>query len=341
MKAVFATAPDPDDPLSAVVVGHRPDPEVPAGWVRVEVRAASLNHKDLWTLRGVGINHDQYPRILGCEAAGQRPDGARVVLYPLLDCPPGMSDETLAMPAAQLVGARPGTLAEYVAAPPGSLLPVPDHLSWEEAACLVCTWLPAYRMLFTKAGLRPGDTVLVQGAAGGLSTALISLASASGVRTWVTGRSADKRALARRLGASATYEPGAELPGPVDAVIDSVGRETWTHTLRSVRHGGTVVVAGATTGDVPPARLHRIYFHQINVVGSFSGTREEYGRMLTLMRTTGIRPLVDDVLPAQEARAALKRLADGDVRGNLVLTWPDCTGPAAGPKASPDGRTGR
>ncbi|GGV58559.1 zinc-binding dehydrogenase [Streptomyces massasporeus] len=321
MKAVFATTPDPDDPLSAVVVGHRPDPEVPQGWVRVRVRAASLNHKDLWTLRGVGINRDQYPRILGCEAAGEGPDGARVVLYPLLDSPPGMSDETLVMPAAQLVGARPGTLAEYFAAPPESLLPVPDHLSWEEAACLVCTWLPAYRMLYTKAALRPGDTVLVQGAAGGLSTALISLAAAGGLRTWVTGRSADKRDLARRLGASDVFEPGATLPEPVDAVIDSVGKETWTHSLRSVRHGGTVVVAGATTGDVPPARLHRVYFHQINVVGSFSGTREEYRRMVTFMRTTGIRPLVDDVLPIQEARAALKRLADGDVRGNLVLTW--------------------
>ncbi|MET9659063.1 medium chain dehydrogenase/reductase family protein [Streptomyces sp. NPDC006510] len=162
MKAVFATAPDPDDPLSAVVVGHRPDPEVPLGWVRVEVGAASLNHKDLWTLRGVGINRDQYPRILGCEAAGERPDGTGVVPYPLLGSSPGMSDETLAMPAAQLVDARPGTLAEYVAAPPESLLPVPDHLSWEEAACLVCTWLPAYQMLFTKAALRPGVTVLVQ-----------------------------------------------------------------------------------------------------------------------------------------------------------------------------------
>nr|BAM98969.1 putative alcohol dehydrogenase [Streptosporangium amethystogenes] len=321
MRAVYATAPDPDDPLSALVVGHRPDPEVPPGWERVRVRAASLNHKDLWTLRGVGINHDQYPRILGCEAAGEAPDGRRVVLYPLLDFPPGTSDETLVMPEAQLVGARPGTLAEYFAAPPASLLPVPDHLSWEEAACLVCTWLPAYRMLFTKAALSPGNTVLVQGAAGGLSTALISLAAAGGLRTWVTGRTADKRDLARRLGADATFEPGTVLPEPVDAVIDSVGKETWTHSLRSVRYGGTVVVAGATTGDAPPARLHRIYFHQINIVGSFSGTREEYGRMLTLMRTTGIKPLVDQVSPAEEARAAFKRLADGDVRGNLVLTW--------------------
>ncbi|MEV7007450.1 zinc-binding dehydrogenase [Streptosporangium sp. NPDC051022] len=321
MRAVYASAPDPEDPLSALVVGHRPDPETPPGWVRVRVRAASLNHKDLWTLRGVGINHDQYPRVLGCEAAGEGPDGGRVVLYPLRESPPGTSDETLVMPEAQLAGARPGTLAEYFVAPPASLLPVPEHLSWEEAACLVCTWLPAYRMLFTKAALSPGDTVLVQGAAGGLSTALISLAAAGGLRTWVTGRTADKRDLARGLGANATFEPGAALPEPVDAVIDSVGRETWTHSLRSVRHGGTVVVAGATTGDVPPARLHRIYFHQIKIVGSFSGTREEYGRMLTLMRTTGIKPLVDQVLPAAEARVAFKRLADGDVRGNLVLTW--------------------
>ncbi|WP_318207413.1 MULTISPECIES: zinc-binding dehydrogenase [unclassified Streptomyces] len=322
MKAVYADRPDDHDPLSALVIGERPDPVVPEGWVRVRVRAVSLNHKDLWTLRGVGLNHDKYPRILGCEAAGEDPDGRRVALYPVLDSPPGTTDETLVLPAAQLVGARPGTLAEYIAAPAHSLLPVPDHLTWEEAACLMCTWLPAYRMLFTKAELLPGNSVLVQGAAGGLSTALIQLGAAAGLRVYATSRTADKRDLARRLGAHEAFEPNTELPEQVDAVIDSVGRATWTHSLRSVRNGGTVVVAGATTGDVSPARLHRIYFHQIKIVGSFSGTRDEYARMIALMNTTGIRPLVDEVLPAQDAPAAFKRLSDGDVRGNLVLTWP-------------------
>ncbi|ROO60564.1 NADPH:quinone reductase-like Zn-dependent oxidoreductase [Micromonospora sp. Llam0] len=322
MRAVYASAPTPDDPLSALVVGERPAPVVPDGWIRVDVRAVSLNHKDLWTLRGVGLDHDQYPRILGCEAAGLDPDGRRVLLYPLLNTPPGASDETLHLPAAQLSGARPGTLAEQFTAPGSSLLPIPDHLTWEEASCLICTWLPAYRMLFTKAQLRPGDTVLVQGAAGGLSTALIAIGAASGLRVWVTGRTPEKRALARRLGAANTFEHGTELPAPVDAVIDGVGKATWHHSLRSVRHGGTVVVAGATTGDVPPARLHRVYFHQINIVGSLSGTREEYQRLFTLMNTTGLRPLVDDALPLSEARAAFKRLSDGDVRGNLVITLP-------------------
>ncbi|MEU3900723.1 zinc-binding dehydrogenase [Streptomyces sp. NPDC045251] len=322
MKAVYAARPDDNDPLSALVIGERPDPVVPEGWVRVRVRAVSLNHKDLWTLRGVGLNHDKYPRILGCEAAGENPDGRRVTLYPVLDSPPGTTDETLVLPAAQLVGARPGTLAEYIAAPAHSLLPVPDHLTWEEAACLMCTWLPAYRMLFTKAELLPGNSVLVQGAAGGLSTALIQLGAAAGLRVYATSRTADKRDLARRLGAHEAFETNAELPEQVDAVVDSVGRATWTHSLRSVRNGGTVVVAGATTGDVSPARLHRIYFHQIKIVGSFSGTRDEYARMLALMNTTGIRPLVDEVMSAQDAPAAFKRLSDGDVRGNLVLTWP-------------------
>ncbi|MFD3992817.1 zinc-binding dehydrogenase [Streptomyces sp. NPDC058548] len=322
VKAVYAAHPDDHDPLSALVIGERPDPVVPEGWVRVRVRAVSLNHKDLWTLRGVGLNHDKYPRILGCEAAGEDPDGRRVTLYPVLDSPPGTTDETLVLPAAQLVGARPGTLAEYIAAPAHSLLPVPDHLTWEEAACLMCTWLPAYRMLFTKAELLPGNSVLVQGAAGGLSTALIQLGAAAGLRVYATSRTADKRDLARRLGAHEVFETNAELPEQVDAVVDSVGRATWTHSLRSVRNGGTVVVAGATTGDVSPARLHRIYFHQIKIVGSFSGTRDEYARMLALMNTTGIRPLVDEVMSAQDAPAAFKRLSDGDVRGNLVLTWP-------------------
>ncbi|CAM5336338.1 zinc-binding dehydrogenase [Streptomyces tanashiensis] len=322
MKAVYAARPDDHDPLSALVIGERPDPVVPEGWVRVRVRAVSLNHKDLWTLRGVGLNHDKYPRILGCEAAGEDPDGRRVTLYPVLDSPPGTTDETLVLPAAQLVGARPGTLAEYIAAPAHSLLPVPDHLTWEEAACLMCTWLPAYRMLFTKAELLPGNSVLVQGAAGGLSTALIQLGAAAGLRVYATSRTADKRDLAKRLGAHEVFESNAELPEQVDAVVDSVGRATWTHSLRSVRNGGTVVVAGATTGDVSPARLHRIYFHQIKIVGSFSGTRDEYARMLALMNTTGIRPLVDEVMSAQDAHAAFKRLSDGDVRGNLVLTWP-------------------
>ncbi|MEU9882750.1 zinc-binding dehydrogenase [Streptomyces phaeochromogenes] len=322
MKAVYAARPDAEDPLAALVVGERPDPEVPDGWLRVRVRSVSLNHKDLWTLRGVGLNHDKYPRILGCEAAGEDPDGRRVALFPVLESPPGTADETLILPAAQLVGARPGTLAEYIAVPAAGLLPVPDQLAWEEAACLICTWLPAYRMLFTKARLQPGDSVLVQGAAGGLSTALIALGAAGGLRVYSTSRTADKRELARRLGAHEVFEPKAQLPEQVDAVIDSVGRATWTHSLHSVRPGGTVVVAGATSGDVSPARLHRVYFHQINIVGSFSGTRDEYARMLALMRTTGIRPLVDDVMPPQDARAAFKRLLDGDVRGNLVLSWP-------------------
>ncbi|GAA3465359.1 zinc-binding dehydrogenase [Saccharothrix longispora] len=294
---------------------------MPDSWVRVRVRAVSLNHKDLWTLRGVGVNHDQYPRILGCEAAGEDPDGNRVALYPVLDVPPGTADETLVLPAAQISGSRIATLAEYFAAPAQCLLPVPDHLTWEEAACLICTWLPVYRMLFTKARLLPGDSVLVQGAAGGLSKALITLGAAAGLRVWATGRTEDKRALAVRLGADEAFEHRTVLPEQVDAVVDSVGRATWTHSLRSVRNGGTVVVAGATSGDISPARLHRVYFHQINIVGSFSGTREEYRRLLGLMRTTGIKPLIDDVMPAQDAHAAIKRLADGDVRGNLVLTW--------------------
>ncbi|HEX8001193.1 MAG TPA: zinc-binding dehydrogenase [Mycobacteriales bacterium] len=319
MFGVAATSFSPDSPLDGLHVGEVPDTVVPDGWVRVRVRAAALNHHDLWSLRGVGLREEQLPMILGCDAAGVLDDGTEVVCHAVVG-DPSHGDETLDPKRTLLSEKHPGTFAEQVAVPARNVVPKPPALSWEEAACVPTAWLTAYRMLFTMSGLRPGGTVLVQGAGGGVSTALVVLARAAGHRVWVTSRDAAKGARAVALGAHEAFESGARLPERVDAVMETVGAATWEHSLRSLRPGGTVVVAGATSGAEPPADLRRVFFLQLRVVGSTMGTRAELESLLRLMDATGVRPEVDSVRPLAEARAAFERLAAGESFGKLVLT---------------------
>jgi NADPH:quinone reductase-like Zn-dependent oxidoreductase len=180
MLAVFAAEIDRDDPLSGLRIEERPDPEVPAGWTVVTVKAASLNHHDLWSLRGVGLPEDRLPMILGCDAAGLDEDGNEVVVHSVISDPDWRGDETIDPKRSLLSERHQGTLAERVAVPRRNVLPKPPELSFEEAACLPTAWLTAYRMLFTRAGVEPGMTVLIQGAGGGVATAAITLASAAG-----------------------------------------------------------------------------------------------------------------------------------------------------------------
>ena len=321
MLAVTAARFDPDDPLAALEVGDRPEPEVPQGWVLVEMRAASLNHHDLWSLRGVGLRADQLPMILGCDGAGVDPEGNEVILHAVIGDPDaGYGDETLDPRRSLLSERYPGTLAERVAVPRRNLIPKPPGLTWAEAACLPTAWLTAYRMLFTRADLRPGDTVLVQGAGGGVATALIALARAAGLRVWATSRDGDKRARALEVGAHAVFETGERLPERVDAVMETVGQATWSHSLRSLRPGGAIVVAGATTGNNPPADLAQVFFLQREVIGSTMGTRDELVRLVRFCEAADVRPVIDAVLPLAEARAAMARLRVGDVFGKIVLT---------------------
>jgi NADPH:quinone reductase-like Zn-dependent oxidoreductase len=212
-----------------------------------------------------------------------------------------------------------GTFAQRVAVPTWNLLPKPAELSFEQAACLPTAWLTAYRMLFTNAGVKPGDTVLVQGAGGGVATALIVLGRAAGLRMWVTSRDEAKRAGALELGADAVFESGARLPERVDAVMETVGAATWSHSVKSLRPGGTIVISGATSGPNPPAELTRIFFLELRVVGSTMGTKEELAGLLSFCATTGIRPVIDTVLPLAEAREGFARIAKGDVFGKVVL----------------------
>jgi NADPH:quinone reductase-like Zn-dependent oxidoreductase len=320
MLAATCTSQSADDPLSGLTVGERPEPEVPQGWARVTVRAASLNHHDLWSLKGVGLPADRLPMILGCDAAGVTDDGDEVVVHAIVGDPDWSGDETLDPKRSILSERYQGTFAEQVVVPRRNLVPKPAELSFEEAACLSTAWLTAYRMLFTQAGVRPGDRVLVQGAGGGVSTAAIALARAAGLVVWVTGRDEAKRARALELGAHEVFEPGARLPARVDAVLETVGKATWSHSMKSLRPGGTLVVSGATTGPDPSADLNRLFFLQLRVLGSTMGTRDELEAMLRLMAVSGARPQVDEVVPLSEAQRGFERLVAGDVVGKVVLT---------------------
>jgi NADPH:quinone reductase-like Zn-dependent oxidoreductase len=320
MLAVFASRTDPDDPLSALEVGERPDPEPPDGWVTVDVKAASLNHHDLWSLRGVGLPDDRLPMILGCDAAGVDADGNDVIVHSVIASDGWRGDETLDPKRTLLSELHPGALAEKVAVPRGNLVPKPEALSFEEAACLPTAWLTAYRMLFVKAAVRPGDTVLIQGAGGGVASAAIALARQAGLRVWVTSRDEAKGEKAKELGAHEAFESGAKLPERVDAVLETVGEATWKHSLRALKPGGTLVVSGSTSGGNPPAELQRVFFLQLNVIGSTMGTREELSQLAQLCETSWIRPQIDRVLPLSEAREGFSALASGDVFGKIVFT---------------------
>jgi NADPH:quinone reductase-like Zn-dependent oxidoreductase len=319
--AAFASAINPDEPLDALDVAQAPDPQVPDGWELVSVRAAGLNHHDLWSLKGVGLSAEQLPMILGCDAAGVTSDGTEVVVHAVIGDPAaGGGDETLDPKRSLLSEKYPGTLAEQVAVPKRNLVPKPAGLSFEEAACLPTAYLTAYRMLVTRSGLSGPGTVLVQGAGGGVATAAVLLGKALGHTVFVTSRDAEKRERATALGADAAFEPGARLPARVDTVLETVGEATWSHSLRSLRPGGTLVVCGATSGQNPSAELNRVFFLQLSVVGSTMGTREELIGLLQLLQDTGVRPLISDVRPLADARASFEAMASGDVFGKLVVT---------------------
>jgi NADPH:quinone reductase-like Zn-dependent oxidoreductase len=334
MRAVFASRVNRDDPLSGLEIGERPEPEAPDGWTLVAVRAASLNHHDLWSLRGVGLPEDRLPMILGCDAAGLDEDGNEVVVHAVISSPDWRGDETLDPKRSLLSERYQGALAERVAVPRRNVLPKPPELSFEEAACLPTAWLTAYRMLFTRGGVTPGSTLLVQGAGGGVATAAIVLASAAGARVWVTARSEEKRDQARGLGADATFEAGARLPERVDVVIETVGEATWGHSVRSLKPGGTLVVSGATTGDRPPAELSRVFFLQLSVVGSTMGTRDELERLIRLCIERDVRPVIDRTLPLTQAREGFEAMLDGSFIGKVVFTV-DPGGVHARPRGGP------
>ncbi len=318
MFAVYAGAISAEDPLSGLVVGERPSPDIPQGWARVRVKAAALNHHDLWSLRGVGLAEAALPMILGCDAAGVDDEGNEVIVYAVIT--DGTNGDETTDPKRTLLSEKyQGTFADEVVVPKRNLVPKPAGMSWADAACLPTSWLTAYRMLATRSGLTPGNTVLVQGAGGGVSTACIVLGKAMGFRVWVTSRDAGKREKALNIGAHAVFEPGARLPERVDAVMETVGAATWDHSLKSLRPGGTVVISGATSGAMPPADLARVFFLQLSVVGSTMGTLAEFAQLIAFCDAAGVRPVIDQELQMSSAHEAFERMLHGDVFGKLVL----------------------
>ena len=322
MLAAFVSTPAPKDPLSVLEVGERPEPEVPDGWTTVQVKAVSLNHHDLFSLRGVGLPQERMPMILGTDAAGINENGNEVVVHGVVATPDWVGDETLDPKRTLFSELHQGTMAERVAVPRRNVLPKPAELSFAEAACLPTAWLTAYRMLFVKSGLRPGQTVLVQGASGGVATALVALGKAAGFRVWVTGRSEEKRQAALELGADQAFETGARLPERVDGVMETVGEATWSHSVKSLKPGGVIVISGATTGANPGAELNRVFFTQLSVIGSTMGTREELEALMRMCAATGVRPVIDVELPLQQAREGFERMLEGRTAGKIVFTLP-------------------
>ncbi|HVF19866.1 MAG TPA: zinc-binding dehydrogenase [Mycobacteriales bacterium] len=317
MLAAVAVSQSFNAPLSGLRVGEHPDPVAPDGWTVVRLRAATLNHHDLWSLRGVGLPAESLPRVLGCDGVGVTDDGREVILHAVIGEGNG---EGFGEDLSILSERYDGTFGELVAVPRRNLVDKPASLSAAEAACLPTAWLTAYRMLFVRGGVRPGHRVLVQGAGGGVATACLVLARAAGAVVYVTSRDEDKLARARELGAHAAVLSGERLPSRVDAVMETVGQATWSHSLKSLEPDGVVVVSGATSGPAPSADLARVFFRQLRIVGSTMGTRRELEDLIRFLEATGVRPVIDSSRPLAEAADALAALERGEVFGKLVLT---------------------
>ena len=319
MKAVYASTVNHADPLAALAVGEQPEPQARPFWSTVSVRAVTVNHHDVWSLQGVGLAAEQTPMILGTDAVGILDEdipgkhglkaGSEVVLYTFVG-----TDGAGVAPGERrsiLSEKYPGTMAEKTSVPSANTA---------EAAALGTSWLTAYSLLFDAAGIKPGDSVLIQGAGGGVSTAAIQLAHAAGLEVFVTSRDADKRSKALKLGANAALEIGARLPRKVDAVIESVGAATWSHSMKSVRPGGTIAICGATTGDQPGAELTRLFFQDIRVQGCTMGSREDFARLLRFVEHADLHPVIDSVVSGLDAAPeAFARMIAGDMFGKIVI----------------------
>lgn len=320
MRAAIAISQDHNDPLAGLAVQEVAQPEIPHGWARVRLVAASLNPHDVWTLRGVGHPADRIPMILGCDGAGYTDDGKPVIIYPVIaDTERGRGDMTMDPQRSIISEVYNGTFADYIVVPETNLIPKPEWLSFDEAAAIGIAWGTAYRMLFTRASLKAGDKVLVQGASGGVASAAIALAKAAGATVYVTARDERKRQFARELGADETFEPGARLPERVDIVVETVGEATWSHSLKSLRPGGSVVICGATSGPNANADLNRIFYQQLSIIGSTTCTLAEFHNCLSMMEQAGLHPVIDHSVDLENIHEGFTSLIEGNNLGKIVV----------------------
>jgi zinc-binding alcohol dehydrogenase/oxidoreductase len=308
-----------------------PDPQPGEGEVLVGLRAASLNHLDLWVRKG--LPSVPKPRILGADGAGRVEalgagvdgfePGQAVVINPGIEHGSRIT----------VIGEHTdGTHAELIAVPASNVYPLPPGLTFDEAAAFPLVFETVYRMLVTKTGLREGEWILVWGVGSGIGSAALVLGKALGARVIATSSSDEKLARARELGADATVNHAREdvvdavkeaTGGPgADIVVEHVGEATWQSSLQAARQEGRIVVCGATTGPNPKASLHRIWWKQLVIYGSTMGTRADFEGAYELVKSGRAKPIVDSIYPLAEARAAHERMERGDQFGKIVLTIP-------------------
>ncbi len=329
--------------IDKLKVGDRPAPEPGPGEVRVRLRAAALNHLDLFVLGGMPGIPIGLPHIGGADGAGvvesvgpgvERVEtGAEVVFDPGLSCGRceycRAGEHSLCVRFGVLGEHSDGTFAEMVVVAADALAERPQHLGWEESAAFGLTYLTAWRMLMTRGGLRPGETVLVHGIGGGVSLACLQLAKLTGCRVIVTSRSEEKLTRATELGADEALPADEQVARAVrsltskrgaDVVVDSVGEATWMQSLKAAAKGGRVLTCGATSGPNPKEEIRLIFWNQLSIIGSTMGSREDWRRLMAAVRQHRLRPAVDATMPLAEGAAAYRRLAEAEQFGKIVLS---------------------
>ena len=320
----------------------RPELEAPSD-VLVRVRAAGLNRLDLFVADGLpGVSY-RFPHVVGSdgagvvEAVGREVTGVRVgdrvMINPGISCghcPACRAGEASLCATFSVVGEhRPGTAAEFVVVPAVNLAPVPPAMPWAQAAAFSLAALTAWRMLTTRAALRPGETVLIWGIGGGVAMAALQVTRHLGGRAIVTSGSDAKLETARRLGADAavnhaTQDVVAEVRRltegrGADVVVDSIGQARWQESLRGMRRGGRLVICGATTGPMIQLDLRRLFWHQWSILGSTLGSHREYAAVVALAHEGLLWPVIDATVPLDRAREGYARLQRGEQTGKLVI----------------------
>ncbi len=324
-------------------VGDRPLPKPGPGHVRVRLKAAALNHLDLWVLGGMPGIEIPLPHIGGADGAGVVDAvgpgvagvqaGDEVIFNPGLACGQcefcRKGEQSLCVHFGILGEHVDGTFAEAVVVPAANLAPKPAHLSWAASAALPLTFVTAWRLLLDRGGLRAGETVLIHGIGGGVALACLQLAKMAGARVFVTSRSEAKLERARELGADEVIPSGATLAREVrrltgkrgvDVVVDTVGQATWLSSLKAAAKGGRILTCGATTGPNPAEEIRLIFWNQLSVIGSTMGSDEDWRQMLGAVRANRLKPIIDTVVPFEEGQTAYERLAGGDQFGKIVLS---------------------
>lgn len=333
--------------LDQIQIEKRPDPEPGPGEAVVDVRAAALNHLDIWVRKGSRAGGLKLPHALGSDGAGivsavgpgvEGPRvGDKVLINPGLSCGGCewcLRGEQSECPSFGLLGAsRPGTFAEKTAVPARNLAPIPEHLNFEEAAALPLAHTTAWRMLMSRARVRPGETVLIHGIGGGVALATLQLCRLSGALAIVTSSSDDKLSRARELGAAFgfNYTTGADVGRQirdftggrgVDVSINTVGAMALSIDLAAVRRGGRIVLCGVTAGAEAALDLQALYWNQIQLLGSTMGSAGDFAGMLRAVSAAKLRPVVDTVLSLDKVREATHRMERGDQFGKIVLRVP-------------------